>query len=71
MVLPVIRHGAIFHRPSRTGKFHGVIAPTTPSGVWCTSTVWSSVSSMTSTGSPLGDLAHPEDRGVDLGGAMV
>jgi hypothetical protein len=38
IVLPVMRAGATFHRARSTGKFQGVIAPTTPSGVWCNST---------------------------------
>src|SRR5687767_14188547 len=32
MVLPQARAGAIFQTASMSGKFHGVIAPTTPSG---------------------------------------
>ena len=31
-VLPHASAGAIFHTASMSGKFHGVIAPTTPSG---------------------------------------
>ena len=31
-VFPQTRAGAIFHTGIATGKFHGVIAPTTPSG---------------------------------------
>ncbi len=33
MVLPTTSAGAIFHTASSNGKFHGVIAPTTPIGV--------------------------------------
>ena len=32
MVLPVMSAGATFITISMTGKFHGMIAPTTPSG---------------------------------------
>ncbi len=31
-VLPAASAGAIFHDESRNGKFHGTIAPTTPTG---------------------------------------
>ena len=31
-VLPAHSAGAIFNAPSSTGAFHGMIAPTTPSG---------------------------------------
>jgi hypothetical protein len=37
-VLPATRAGAIFQKPSRTGKFHGVMAATTPIGRRTTST---------------------------------
>jgi hypothetical protein len=33
MQLPVINAGAIFQMASSTGKFHGTMPPTTPSGV--------------------------------------
>ena len=32
MVLPAASAGAIFHEESRKGKFHGTMAPTTPTG---------------------------------------
>ena len=32
IVLPAARAGASFHDESRNGKFHGTIAPTTPTG---------------------------------------
>ena len=32
--LPAARAGASFHTAMRTGKFHGMICPTTPSGSW-------------------------------------
>ncbi len=32
MVLPVARAGPTFHDVMATGKFHGTMAPTTPSG---------------------------------------
>ena len=34
MVLPVARAGPTFHEVMATGKFHGMMAPTTPSGSW-------------------------------------
>jgi len=37
MTLPVRSAGAIFPVASKMGKFHGTIAPTTPSGVYCAS----------------------------------
>ena len=33
-VLPAASAGPIFHDAISTGKFHGVISPTTPSGSW-------------------------------------
>ena len=33
MVLPVARAGATFHASMRSGKFHGMICPTTPCGL--------------------------------------
>ncbi|CAM5625720.1 hypothetical protein MAUB1S_10671 [Mycolicibacterium aubagnense] len=40
MVHPAASAGAIFHTPIISGKFHGTIAPTTPTGsmmvmAWC------------------------------------
>jgi len=34
ITLPAISAGAIFHTANKIGKFHGVMAPTTPSGVY-------------------------------------
>jgi hypothetical protein len=34
MQLPATSAGAIFQTASRIGKFHGVMPPTAPSGVW-------------------------------------
>ena len=34
MVLPVARAGPIFHEVMASGKFHGTMAATTPSGSW-------------------------------------
>ncbi len=44
MVLPASRAGAIFQKARFTGKFHGVMAATTPRGRWTTSTKASSSS---------------------------
>ena len=49
-VFPASSAGAIFHTPSSSGKFHGVIAATTPSGRRRTSVRFSGVSDITSTG---------------------
>jgi hypothetical protein len=46
IVLPVIRAGPVFITMSSTGKFHGMMAPTTPSGVRCSMIRSSSVSRM-------------------------
>ena len=50
IVLPARSAGAIFQMPSRSGKFHGVIAPTMPYGLRRTSTRTSGPSETTSTG---------------------
>ncbi len=34
IALPAARAGAIFHTAMSSGKFHGMIWPTTPSGSW-------------------------------------
>jgi hypothetical protein len=47
MVFPASRAGAIFHEASTSGKFHGVMPATTPSGRWTTSTKAASSSWMT------------------------
>ena len=49
-VLPASRAGASFHEASETGKFHGVMAATTPRGLRSTSTRARSSSWMTSRG---------------------
>lgn len=48
MQFPLTSAGAIFQTASRIGKFHGVIPPTTPSGVYRVTTRRSGLSSMTS-----------------------
>ena len=50
MVLPASRAGAIFQKARVRGKFHGVMAATTPSGRRTTSTRASASSWMTSDG---------------------
>ena len=50
MVLPASSAGPIFQIASSTGKFHGTMAQTTPSGTWCTSMRRVGLSSVTSTG---------------------
>ena len=50
IVLPARSAGAIFHIARPRGKFHGVIAATTPSGRWATSINARSSSCTTSRG---------------------
>lgn len=51
MQLPATSAGAIFHTASSTGKFHGTMPPTTPSGVNRVTTRRSALSSTTSSSS--------------------
>jgi hypothetical protein len=50
IVQPHASAGAIFHMPIISGKFHGTIAPTTPTG---SRTVYVSASGRTGTTCPL------------------
>ena len=66
-VLPASSAGASFHASRTTGKFHGVIAATTPSGL---RTIWMrfSSSSCSTSGCDLeaGEVAEPHRRAEDL-----
>src|SRR3954462_463558 len=55
-VLPQARAGAIFHVESISGKFHGVIAPTTPTG---SRNVYANAFSTTGIVSPVTLPDHP------------
>ena len=65
IVLPVINAGAIFHTASKTGKFQGTMAPTTPSGV-CRVTTCAAESSSPILDTHRRHCLEPGDRAQDL-----